>query len=110
MDLLTTSVNLKKSMFSDITYNRRLANNLKRVFNEYVLFVFCAIVTIYRWVKFWEGSTDIDFAEIMAAKSVREIDERLTAKVWGYAGVEEYYADASPFNHINKVSISKGLF
>lgn len=39
------------------------------------------------------------------SKTVREFDEQLTRRTFGYAGVDDYYRDGSCFRFIPQVSV-----
>lgn len=48
-------------------------------------------------------SVDIDM--LLRATSIRELDEALTRRVFGYASVEDYYQDASSYQRLEHVSV-----
>lgn len=42
-----------------------------------------------------EPLDQIDYNEVLSVKSLREFDEKLSIRMWGYESVEDYYRDAS---------------
>ncbi|XP_070534816.1 phospholipase ABHD3-like [Ptychodera flava] len=51
----------------------------------------------------FEDLLDVDHA--MQSRSIRDFDERVTAKIFGYDSVEQYYSDASMDNKLDAIRI-----
>ncbi|EFA76769.1 hypothetical protein PPL_09520 [Heterostelium album PN500] len=87
MDMNKSSINLKSTYINNKFYNEMLANNLKNLFTKW-------------------GDRLEQFAkreDVLKAMTIKEIDELITSKVFGYASAEDYYKDGSACNHLEKI-------
>lgn len=48
---------------------------------------------------------DVDFEEVLSSQHLRQMDEALTRKVFGYDSVDDYYYDASPSRRLPFVNV-----
>ncbi|ORX47247.1 AB-hydrolase YheT [Hesseltinella vesiculosa] len=89
-DFLSCNTNLDDGFFSRHVYSRAMSGNLKGLYARHPLM---------------KKHSDIDPAQVMAAKTIRQYDGACTCKVFGYTTVNNYFRDASSARFIEHVRI-----
>ncbi|GAM21488.1 hypothetical protein SAMD00019534_046630 [Acytostelium subglobosum LB1] len=87
MDMRKSSVNLSSNFINHKFYNQLLANNLKGLFTK------------------WGNRLEqyCSRAEVEKAVTIKDIDDLVTKRVFGYPTVDDYYIDGSSCNHIEAI-------
>lgn len=52
-----------------------------------------------------EKFTQVDFEEVSKATTIKEFDERFTAKIFGYQSIDHYYSEAALINKIHNIGV-----
>jgi abhydrolase domain-containing protein 1/3 len=76
---------------------------LNMALNQHLVKALVAIVEENKEVL--EPVKHINYQEVIQSKTLREFDERFTAKMWGYKSCKEYYYDASNKGKLNRIKV-----
>jgi predicted alpha/beta-fold hydrolase len=87
-DLLKASHNLLRFPYRHI-HTRVLAGGLRKLIQDNQ--------------EIFRGVDKIDFEAALSCKSVREFDEFVTRRLFGYESVDQYYIDASPCRFVHEI-------
>ncbi|TPX47449.1 hypothetical protein SeMB42_g02445 [Synchytrium endobioticum] len=91
LNLVIGSERLESGWFSKRVYSYRMACSLIKVFSKHAYL--------------FENHPNVDLDAVMKSSSVREFDASLTAKVFGYADVDEYYKLGSSSLYVPSIRI-----
>jgi len=100
-DMVKSTAICEERFLSRWVYNRHVARNIVKQLDPYV--------DLYRRgpIARWsddEPSVDIDVDLLLGATRIREIDEAITRRVFGYDSVDDYYRNASSFRRLEHVA------
>ncbi|KYQ89420.1 transmembrane protein [Tieghemostelium lacteum] len=84
LDMMACTINLRATYFNRKFYNEALATNLKRLFARFG----------NRLDKYATAQ------QIQQAKTIYDLDNLITSKMFNFENADEYYRKASPANHI----------
>ncbi|RKP35075.1 Alpha/Beta hydrolase protein [Dimargaris cristalligena] len=91
-NLLKASEVLNDGFWGSLVYTRVMKNQLLRFFNRHKH-------------MFVESDFDLDLASVAKSKTVRDFDDLVTRRVFGYATVQDYYTSASSGPYVPRVRI-----
>lgn len=109
LDMPTSNANLQRFFHRQI-YDRSLGKSLKGLWqqarDQFVDPVTGLPIEVPQWDGLGDGAGTFLAADdiAMAGTSIRELDEALTRRQYGFADVDEYYADASSDQRLGLVS------
>jgi hypothetical protein len=95
-------------IFNSAVYDRTIARSLVRTFAASGANAeFEKALAAHGRVPSWQGggSFELDLVALMAADSIRGIDEQLTRRCFGFESVDAYYADASSDQRLPAVAV-----
>ena len=106
LDMPANSANLQRP-FHKVVYDRNLGRSLSVLWaaarDQYVDSSTKAPVPVPRW----DDPTETFVADdemAMSSMSIRELDEAVTRRQYGYTSVDEYYASASSDQRLNQIT------
>ncbi|GAB5370402.1 hypothetical protein AAMO2058_001489900 [Amorphochlora amoebiformis] len=99
-DMILADKSLNRNSFNRLVYDRNLARKLVTMINQHV-----PLLERHGGVLGMSGEVvDVDLEALSRAESVREIDELLTRRSFGYPTVDAYYKDVSLRHRLHKVA------
>lgn len=101
-DMVRSTLNCEERLFSRVVYNRYVARNVVDQITPYAYLYQAGPVA--RWVD-GELAVNVDVELLLGATRIRDIDEAVTRRVFGYRSTDEYYRDASSFTRLEKVAV-----
>eukprot|EP00929_Paragymnodinium_shiwhaense_P054923 TRINITY_DN27532_c0_g1_i1.p1 TRINITY_DN27532_c0_g1~~TRINITY_DN27532_c0_g1_i1.p1 ORF type:complete len:477 (+),score=57.76 TRINITY_DN27532_c0_g1_i1:144-1574(+) len=87
--------------FSRLAYNRYVAKSLVKQIRPYADYYRSGPVAAWSNEK---ATVAVDIDMLLGAETIREIDEAITRRVFGYQSVVDYYQDASSFRRLCNVT------
>lgn len=90
-DITVTAKNMEKSWFNlffNYAFTRYICNE---------------VIQIHKHVL--QLTPDINYADIMKCKHMREFDEKFTIKTWGFKSTDQYYKAGSNFDTLSQVQV-----
>mmetsp|Transcript_63587 Transcript_63587/g.196903 ORF Transcript_63587/g.196903 Transcript_63587/m.196903 type:complete len:376 (+) Transcript_63587:137-1264(+) len=101
-DMPRSTEHLEGKLFQRLIYNRLVTRSLARQFKPHTHLFNKGPVP--RWLDdVPDVSVDVDL--LMGAQTIRDVDEAITRKVFGYESVDDYYFHASCYQRLQHVDV-----